>query len=192
MEPAQVTFFRSIAESTANELGAGLQATVPLVLRVAIFLVLAYLTIKVVLWFLRRVLSRVYDERETLVSELVVTVAGIFLWFGVALAVLSMLGLGAIAASLGTATGFIALGVSYALSDMIEDVVSGVYLLRDPDFEVGDYVETDKARGVVQAIELRKCRLEQDDGDVVVVANRDIESRWTKHSEPPGGEPETA
>lgn len=63
---------------------------------------------------------------------------------------------------------------------MIEDTVSGVYLLRDPDFEVGDRVTTDKAEGVVQAIELCKCRLEQPDGDVVVVANRDIESRWTR------------
>ena len=78
---------------------------------------------------------------------------------------MSILGPGEIAASLGTATGFITLGVAYALSEMIdtggytvveifatpgvakfsvsyshryEDTVAGVYLHRDPDSNV-DY-----------------------------------------------------
>jgi len=58
--------------------------------------------------------------------------AAIFLWFGVALTFLKVVGMGDIAASLGTAVGFIALGISYALSEMIEDTVAGVYLLPTP------------------------------------------------------------
>ena len=63
--------------------------------------------------------------------DLLVTVAGVFVWFAVALVVLDIVGLGQIATSLGTAMGFVALGVPYALSDMVEDTVAGVYLLRD-------------------------------------------------------------
>ncbi len=92
---------------------------------------------------------------------------------------MSIPGLGEIAASLGTATGFIALGVAYALSEMIEDTVAGIYLLRDPDFNVGDRLSTDAATGTVRAIELRKSRIDTDDGDMVIVANRSIESLWT-------------
>lgn len=57
---------------------------------------------------------------------------------------LKIVGFGDIAASLGTVVGFIALGVSYALSEMREDVVAGVYLLWDPDFEPGDRVLVDE------------------------------------------------
>ncbi|TKX85526.1 mechanosensitive ion channel, partial [Halorubrum sp. SS5] len=113
------------------------------------------------------------------VGDLIVTLVSIFLWFGVALTFLKVLGMGDIAASLGTAVGFIALGVSYALSEMIEDTVAGVYLLRDPDFNVGYRVEAKGVTGTVAAIELRKTRIDTDADDRIVVANREIEPRWT-------------
>ena len=83
------------------------------------------------------------------------------------------------AASLGTATGFLALGVAYALSNMIADAVAGIYLLRDPDLAPGDRVEVDDTVGEVRAIELRKTRLRVD-GDAVDRGNADIEKRWRK------------
>jgi small-conductance mechanosensitive channel len=148
-----------------------------------VFALAAYVGIKLVLTVLRLVLERVYGERRALVVQLLVTVAGLFLWFGTALGFLKVVGMGEIAASLGTAVGFIALGVSYALSEMIEDTVAGVYLLRDPDFEIGDCVEVDGTEGTISAIELRKSRFTLENGDTAVVANRDVESGWTKRAE---------
>jgi len=179
-------YVSDLAESTADQLAAWIETSIPSLLRVLIVLALAYVGIKLVLFVVRRVLGRIYGEREDLVVDLLATIVAIFLWFGVALSILSTLGMGQIAASLGTATGFIALGVSYALSDMIEDTVAGVYLLRDPDFEVGDHVVTDKGEGVVEAIELRKCRLRQADGDVLVVANGDLEKKWKRTGDQSG------
>lgn len=92
---------------------------------------------------------------------------------------LHALGMTQVVASLGTATGFLALGVSYAASDSIVDTVAGVHLLRDPDFEAGDTVEVDDTEGVVRSIELRKTRV-QVDSDTVVLANSDAEPRWTR------------
>jgi len=90
-----------------------------------------------------------------------------------------VVGLEGIATSLGTAAGFVALGVSYATSDMIADAVAGIYLLRDPDFEAGDVVRVGDMEGIVRSIELRKTRFDVD-GDTVVRGNADIEARWTK------------
>jgi len=111
-------------------------------------------------------------------------IAGIvFLAFGVGLSFLSVVGLDGIAASLGTATGFLALGVSYALSEMLADAVAGVYLLRDPDFNPGYTVDIGGTVGEVQAIELRKTRLDVD-GDTVVRGNAEIEKQWTRKADP--------
>ncbi|WP_248515511.1 mechanosensitive ion channel domain-containing protein [Salinarchaeum laminariae] len=174
------SFASEVADTTGDRLATWVETSVPTLVRVLILLVLAYVGIKITLFALRRVLGRIYGEREALVVDLAVTIVGIFLWFSVALSLLSILGMGEIAASMGTTTGFVALGVAYALSEMIEDTVAGIYLLRDPDFEVGDRVVTEKGEGVVRAIELRKCRLEQADGSMLVVANGDVEKKWTR------------
>ena len=152
---------------------------IPRVLSGIVFLVLAYVTVRVVLAVVRSSVERVYVGDRELVGDLLVTTLAVFLWFGVALTFLKVVGMGEIAASLGTAIGFIALGISYALSEMIEDTVAGVYLLRDPDFNVGYRVEAKGVTGTVAAIELRKTRIDTDDGDRIVMANREIESRWT-------------
>jgi len=156
-----------------------LAVAIPRLISGAVFLALAYVTVRIVLALVRTSIRRVYVGDRELVGDLIVTLVAIFLWFGVALTFLKILGMGDVAASLGTAVGFIALGVSYALSEMIEDTVAGVYLLRDPDFNVGDRVKAKGVTGTVAAIELRKTRIDAADGDRVVLANREIEGRWT-------------
>ncbi|EMA64874.1 mechanosensitive ion channel domain-containing protein [Halorubrum kocurii] len=164
----------------------GVAVAIPRLLSGAVFLALAYGTVRIALSLVRASVRRVYVGDRELVGDLLVTLAAIFLWFGVALTFLKILGMGDVAASLGTAVGFIALGVSYALSEMIEDTVAGVYLLRDPDFNVGYRVEAKGVSGTVAAIELRKTRIDTDDGDRVVLANREIEGKWT-YEGPDGG-----
>lgn len=178
-----VEFVVGLATETVNELGAALTEAVPRLAMAVVFVSVAYVAIRVVLSVVRRFFRGIYPTEQDLIAQLWVTIVGVFLWFGAALVLLNILGLGAIAASLGTATGFLALGVSYALSSMIEDAVAGVYLLRDPDFNPGDRVTTQSMTGTVRAIELRKSRFELDDGDTVVLANREVEKRWTKEGD---------
>lgn len=167
------TFVRSF-EDTAE----AAVSHVPRVVLAGVVVVLAYAAIRVALAVLRSALETGYAEDEALVVDLIATVAGVFMWFAVGLIVLDVLGLGQIATSLGTSTGFVALGVAYALSDMIADTVAGVYLLRDPDFNKGDEVTTGSVTGVVESIELRKTRLRVDD-DTVVLPNGQVEKGWT-------------
>lgn len=169
-----------VVDSTLGELQASVVTAVPKLVLSLVFLTFAYAAIKIVLSVVRTVLTGLYSDDNEPIARLFTTVVGIFLWFGVGLTLLKIVGMGQIAASLGTATGFIALGISFALSNMIADTVAGVYLLRDPDFNPGDTVATDSTTGVVTSIELRKTRIELDNGDVVVLANRDVEKKWTK------------
>ena len=175
----------TVEPSTSAILGEfvdGIVVAVPRLLSGLLFLVLAYLTIKLVLAVVRSVVDRLYRDEEQLIVDLVVTVVGIFLWFGATLGLLKVVGLGDVAASLGTASGFIGLGVAFALKEMIADTVAGVYLLQDEDFSEGDRVETASVTGRLVSIDLRKTRIETDEGNLVVVANRDVEKRWTRHA----------
>lgn len=150
----------------------------PNVITGLVFLVAAAVLIRAIRTIAGLVLRRVFHS-QPLYAKLANTVIGIFVWFGAFLTFLTAVGLGEIAAALGTASGFLALGVSYALSDMIEDTVAGIYLLRDPDFAVGDRVVAGDITGTVKSIELRKTRFTVED-KTVVRANADVEKKWTK------------
>jgi small-conductance mechanosensitive channel len=162
-----------------SEFGTDVIDSLPRLLSALIVIIIAYMMIKAVQAGLRIVLQKAYTPQEGLIVDLLVAVVTLFLWFGVLLVVLKLVGMGEVAASLGTATGFIALGVAYALKEMIADTVAGVYLLQDPDFNEGDLVTTASVTGTITQIDLRKTRIRTDDG-LVVVANRDVEKRWTR------------
>jgi small-conductance mechanosensitive channel len=144
-----------------------------------VFLIVSAVLIKLLMLVVRTVLARALPGEAPVYRQFIAVLVLTFLWFAVGLSFLSIVGLTLIAASLGTATGFLALGVSYALSGMIADAVAGVYLLRDPDFNPGDTVTASGTTGEVAAIELRKTRFDVD-GDTVVRANAEIEKNWTK------------
>lgn len=163
-------------------------ASFPSVLAAITFLVVAFVGITLIRSVTRRAVGATLPPDEELVVDLTVLVVSIFLWFGALLVTLDILGMGEIAASLGTATGFVALGISYALSHVVADTVAGVYLLRDPDFEVGDRVTTASVTGTVTGIGLRKTRLETTEGDTVVLANADVDKQWRRLGPPPTDE----
>ena len=159
-----------------------LTAAIPRILAGVVFLVLAYVIVRAVMFAVRVAVRRTFRGEEPVYQQFVVTVVAVFLWFGVALSFLSVVGLDGIAASLGTATGFLALGVSYALSGMIADAVAGIYLLRDPDFMPGDTIESAGTEGTIKSIELRKTRISVGE-DTVVRGNAEIEKKWTKRND---------
>jgi small-conductance mechanosensitive channel len=182
----------SAVEQILSELVDGVIAAVPKLILGLVFLTLAYLVISGIRRVLRVVLRRVYAGEQQLIADLGVAVASLFLWFGAGLTLLKIVGMGEIAATLGTASGFIALGVAFALKEMIADTVAGVYLLRDPDFNEGDLVTTASVTGTVTGIGLRKTRIRTDEGDLVVLANGDVDKKWTQESRAdPASSPES-
>ena len=168
----------------------GVIRALPRIAAGTVFLALAAVAISGVRRAARFVLARAYPPDQHAIVDLAVAILSLLLWFAAALALFNVLGLDDIAASLGTASGFVALGVAYALSDMIADTVAGVYLLRDPDFNPGDRVSTGDVTGTVASIGLRKSRLETVEGDTVVLANQEVDAQWTlegdRRAEPAG------
>ena len=170
-----------IARSSLDAFVDSLAAAIPKILGGIVFLVLAYLLIKIIMFVVRGVLERAIAD-QPVYRQFAATIVVVFLWFGAALSFLSIVGLDDIAASLGTATGFLALGIAYALSGMIADAVAGIYLLRDPDFMPGDTIESGGTEGVIESIELRKTRISVG-ADTVVRGNAELEKKWTKRND---------
>lgn len=71
--------------------------------------------------------------------------------------------------ALVVAAGTLALGV--AAQTVLGSLVSGLVLVFDPEFSVGNYIEWGDHEGTVQSIELRATRVETPGGDLVTVPN---------------------
>jgi len=100
------------------------------------------------------------------------------LWLLVLLSVLYSLGFTGIAATLSGSVVLVGLVLSQSLKELLTDIIAGFSLARDHDFEVGYTVEasSNKIKGVVKSVGLRKVRLINEVGYTVVVPNSKVES----------------
>lgn len=77
--------------------------------------------------------------------------------------------------------GILGLAVGFGAQNLVEDIVSGLFILFEDYYLVGDYVaagrmEERPVEGIVEAIELRTTRLRHPDGQVQIIRNGEIGS----------------
>lgn len=73
--------------------------------------------------------------------------------------------------------GLAGVALSFGAQSLIEDVLSGLFLILDKPFDVGDWVIIDGFKGEVVDIGLRVTHIkEKDTENVLVINNRDIRS----------------
>ncbi len=60
--------------------------------------------------------------------------------------------------------GILGLAIGLGTQNLIKDIVSGLFFLIDDAFRIGDYIESGKAKGTVEAISIRSLRLRSTRG----------------------------
>ena len=72
--------------------------------------------------------------------------------------------------------GVIGIGVSMGARDLIADIFAGVSMIFEGEYQVGDIVDIDGYRGMVQEVGVRSTRLIGRGGNIKVIGNKDIKS----------------
>ena len=70
--------------------------------------------------------------------------------------------------------GLLGLVIGFGAQSLINDVVSGFFILFENIYLVGDVIEGGGAKGVVEAIEFRTTRIRDADGRLHIVRNGDM------------------
>ncbi len=131
-------------------------------------LIATWLSLKVLEWLARRLAER--SSRYRLPIQRLFPVLRLLLWLGalnfVILEVLEPPGeaLVALAASTGLALGL-------AVQDLVKDVISGVLILVEQPFQVGDLIAAGDHYGEVRRIGLRAVRIQTFDDSTVTLPN---------------------
>ena len=110
-------------------------------------------------------------RRETMIP-LVRSAFGYAVYFGTAVLILSLLGFNPMPFLAGA--GLLGLVIGFGAQSLINDVVSGFFILFENIYLVGDTVEVGSARGVVEAIEFRTTKIRDAEGRVHVIRNGDM------------------
>jgi small-conductance mechanosensitive channel len=128
--------------------------------------------------FRRKLLMRSWDssdaveERTESITRVLVTAARAVFGLLAVILLLSSLGinLGAILASVSIFTIAIGFGAQY----MVKDYLSGILILTEDQYRVGDSVEINKISGTVEDMRLRLTVLRDGDGTVHHIPNGEI------------------
>jgi small conductance mechanosensitive channel len=78
----------------------------------------------------------------------------------------------------GTDSAIIIAALAFALSvagqEVFGSLVSGFFLVADPDFNVGDFISWSGGEGVVEAVDFRVTRIRTPDNETVTVPNTEL------------------
>ena len=145
---------------------------------VVTFLVTFLLLYKIGKSVLVRATSRALNAREfsSAVVSLGSSIAAVIAVVGAVAIAATVAGFPAILGAFATLAGALALGVSFAAGDIIENFVAGIFILKDKPFTVGDYIEWDGNDGIVREINLRVTKLDSFDNEQLTVPNGDLAS----------------
>lgn len=74
--------------------------------------------------------------------------------------------------------------VGLALQDALKDIISGVSIIMDDYFDVGDVVEIKGFKGTVISLGLKATKIKSDNGSVNILSNRNIDNviNYSKNS----------
>ena len=88
------------------------------------------------------------------------------------LSILSRLGVSD--ASLTAVSGSVAVAIGLGAQNVVSDIIAGIFILVEEQFNVGDIVEINGCTGTVESVTMRTTRLRDVDGTVYIVPNGTI------------------
>ena len=96
-------------------------------------------------------------------------------WAIIVIVVLTVLdALGIPTAPLLASAGIVGVAVGFGAQSLVRDVISGVFMISEDQYGVGDVVDLGDASGVVEAVGLRITRVRDVDGTVWYIRNGEV------------------
>jgi small conductance mechanosensitive channel len=175
--PQDAHFFRTIEQGWQGDLRQFVQYGVP---KLAVALLLSFIVLRVVAFFVQRMRkraehlvgnSRRSSQLRTMAAILRATAYGIVGFY-----MLTQI-LGAIGVSLGpfiASAGVIGLGISFGAQSIFKDMLTGIFILIEDQYSVGDTIKIASLTGTVEDLSLRVTRLRDGDGTLYIVPNSQI------------------
>ncbi len=152
---------------------------IPKIPAALVALLIGFIIIKIISRFLK--VSLRLTRWPIGLQEIMATLLRIAMWGLLLIAVLQILGLTSVALAVTGSFAILLLGFSSGISSTVSDLMAGLQLANDKDFRVGYKVKVGdhKTVGVIREMDIKKTRIQGEDGQLHVVPNSVIEkNEW--------------
>lgn len=144
--------------------------------------ILAGLVVLLLFWLFSKLLKSIFwsaSGKTRLDSRLRILFSRLIVIFIVILGIFTALTIiipGFTFGSLITGLGFTTFVIGFATKDILNNLLSGVLILWQQPFRIGDYIFVGSNQGKVEYIGVRATKLRKDDGEAVLIPNGDMYS----------------
>lgn len=116
------------------------------------------------------------EKREETLNDAFLAISGVVLWFIAFIVILAQLHINL--AALLTGAGLVSVVVGFGAQDSVKDFLSGIYIIAENQFRIGDIVtlraDGSNVSGIVEDISVRITKLRDLDGYLHIVQNGSI------------------
>lgn len=158
---------------------AGALNTLGKVALVLLYFIIAILLVKVIGIVISRLARKKYDKLRTIDAKRLKTVLSvlksfatiiiIFTWFLSALRIF-----GVNTSAIVTTAGIGGIAISFGAKSLVEDIISGIFLMLEDSFVIGDDITVAGKTGNVEKIGLRTTTIRDYNGELHVIPNGEI------------------
>lgn len=113
-----------------------------------------------------------FKKRYETISKVILTVIKITIFIGALIYVLSVLDINIV--PIVAAAGVLGFAISFGAQSLVKDMINGMFILIENQFNIGDTVELGGVKGKVEAFSLRSTVIRDIKGNVHVVPNSSI------------------
>ena len=168
--PASLRAALTVTERENLILNHDVKTTVAQLITVVVAICIVWLVYRILCFILRLVGKR--GKRAYTITEMC---CGLLKYVAVIVAVVwSLTILGVDAGAVLAGVGIIGLIIGFGAQSLIEDIITGAFIIFEDQYSVGDIIVLDDVRGVVRSIGVRTTVIEDDGGNLKVVNNSDI------------------
>lgn len=118
--------------------------------------------------------SEMQGKRMDTMLTLLRSVARYGIYFVALMMILRQFGIASGIATLLGAAGIGSLAIGFGAKNLVQDVVTGIFMMFENQFTVGDYIKIDDVEGFVTATAMRVTYLRAFSGDQIIVPNGTI------------------
>lgn len=158
---------------------AGTINTLGKFVQVLLYFVIALVLVKIIGFIINRLAKKKYEKLRTIdakrlrtvlsVLKSFATVIIIFTWF---LASLRVFGINT--SAIITTAGIGGIAISFGAKSLVEDIISGVFLMLEDSFVIGDDITVAGKTGNVEKLGLRTTTIRDYNGELHVIPNGEI------------------
>jgi moderate conductance mechanosensitive channel len=126
------------------------------------------------------------DQRSSTISSVLNTVTSVIIWGTAILMSLTVVGVNI--APLLASAGIAGVALGFGAQTLVKDYISGIFLIVEDQYGIGDEVEIGTVRGKVEGVALRTTRVRDEagvlwyirNGEILNVANFSQNTTWEK------------